>query len=139
MRLKILLSRKKNYFAKEQKLNISKQNLKQLSLYSPSPVVIVFSSGRVFNSLFIQRGTEFKTRKIEVRLKTKFWIYGVPWSCSLAQMVERQTVDPEVLGSNPAASKSFCTMLQRVTSKRVYKILTKWEYNLDIKIFQYVQ
>ena len=38
----------------------------------------------------------------------------------IAQMVEQRTVKPEVPVSNPAASKFFCAMLQRVTNNRVF-------------------
>ena len=48
----------------------------------------------------------------------------------IVQMVERQTVEPEFLGSNQAAGEFFCDMLQRVTSLRVYKIPTKWMNDL---------
>ena len=37
----------------------------------------------------------------------------------IAQMVERRTVEPEVLFSSPAAGEFFCAMLQHVTSDRV--------------------
>ena len=47
----------------------------------------------------------------------------------LAQMVEQQTVEPEALGSNPAAGEFYCTMLQRSTSDRVYKIPSKQTYD----------
>ena len=47
----------------------------------------------------------------------------------MAQMVERWTVEPENLGSNPATGEFFRAMLQRVTNDRVYKIPTKWTYN----------
>ena len=47
----------------------------------------------------------------------------------IAQMIERRTVELEVLGSNPIAGEFFHAMLQHVTSDRVYKIPTKRMYN----------
>ena len=47
----------------------------------------------------------------------------------MAQMVERRTVEPEVLDSNPANCEFFCPMQQFVTSNMVYKIPTKWTYD----------
>ena len=46
----------------------------------------------------------------------------------VSQTVERQK-ELEVPGSNPATNKLFCSMLQRVTSNRVYEIPTKYTYN----------
>ena len=47
----------------------------------------------------------------------------------IAQIVERRIVELVVPGSNPAAGEFFRTMLQRVTSHRVYKIPTKQTYD----------
>ena len=40
-----------------------------------------------------------------------------------------QMVESDVLSSYPATGKLFCTMLQHVTSNRVYKIPTKQSYH----------
>ena len=56
----------------------------------------------------------------------------------IAQMVERRTVEPEVLGSNPAAGnylfKKKCAMLQRATSDMVYLIHTQRTYDRKISV-----
>ena len=47
----------------------------------------------------------------------------------IAQMVERRTVEPEVLDSNPVTGTFFWSMVQQVKSDRVNKIPTKQMYN----------
>ena len=42
----------------------------------------------------------------------------------IAQMVERQTVEPNASGSNRAAGKFFHAILQYVTRDRVYRSLS---------------
>ena len=53
-------------------------------------------------------------------------------SDEIAQMVEQQTVVPEVSGSNPATGEIFCAMLQHSTSNRVYNFPTKRKDNYYI-------
>ena len=44
-------------------------------------------------------------------------------------MLKQRTVELDVPGSNPAARKFFRTMIQGVTSDRVYKTPSKWAYD----------